>query len=820
LTDYDFFPGLKDRDLPRHILVSDFARFRLYDLEARSVHEFPIRDFHKHVRRFGFVAGYITTVHQERDLVNIHAAEKMGKLHDKLKAIGYDGHELQVYLVRLLFCLFADDAAIFERKQFQDLIELRTAEDGQDLAQWLGRLFEVLNTPPEKRLRRIDEKLAEFGYVNGSLFTERLRIAGFDCEMREILLDCCALDWSLISPAIFGALFQSAMNTKSRRNLGAHYSSEKNVLKVIQPLFLEKLRAEFERIKDHPRQLAEFHDRVSKLKFFDPACGCGNFLVVAYRELRLLELDIIRAMCRKSTTRSPDVTQFKILCDVDQFYGIEIEEFPAQIAQIALWMTDHQMNMRVSEEFGNGFSRLPLTKSGRIVHGNALELDWRTIVKPAELNYVLGNPPFGGKRYQSREQKSDLARVFKGIKGAGVLDFAAPWYRLAVEYMCENPDIETGFVSTSSITQGEQVSILWRDLLDRGARINFAHRTFQWSSEARGKAAVHCVIIGFALHDAAEKRLFDYETIQGEPHETGARNINPYLVDATDILPRSRRTSVSDAPAIGFGSMPNDGGHLMLSPEERAALLEEEPRAAKWIRPILGSIEFLNGKRRFCLWLAGISPQELRRTPAILKRLEAVRKERQGSSRSTTRKLAATPALFGEIRQPAKRYLAVPKTSSEGRLYIPMGFLQPAIIANTELFTIAGATNYEFGVLSSAMHMGWVRSVCGRLKSDYRYSAGIVYNNFPWPQEVSDAQRKAIENAAQAVLDARAEHGGASLAELYDPLAMPVELVRAHRKLDLAVDAAYAKKKFSGDADRVAFLFDAYGKLVDPLDPG
>jgi type II restriction/modification system DNA methylase subunit YeeA len=384
--------------------------------------------------------------------------------------------------------LFADDTSIFERRQFQDLIEQRTAEDGQDLAQWLAHLFEVLNTSPEKRLKRLDEQLAAFRYVNGSLFAEHLRTADFDRDMREILIECCSLDWSRISPAIFGALFQSVMKPELRRNLGAHYTSEKNILKVVEPLFLGELRAEFERVKGQPKRLQEFHERIAKLKFFDPACGCGNFLVIAYRELRLLELDILRVIHRKAATLSLDVAQFNILCDVDQFFGIEIEEFPAQIAQTALWLMDHQMNMRVSEEFGNYFARLPLKKSATIVHGNALQHDWQQIVKPKDLNYILGNPPFGGKQYQDDQQKADLARVFHGVQGAGVLDFVAPWYRKAVEYMAQNRAIKTGFVSTNSITQGEQVGVLWPDLLRRGVKIHFAHRTFQWSSEARGKS--------------------------------------------------------------------------------------------------------------------------------------------------------------------------------------------------------------------------------------------------------------------------------------------------------------------------------------------
>jgi hypothetical protein len=814
----DYFPGLKDRDLPRYILVSDFARFRLYDLEEGEQHEFTIKDFYKNVRLFGFVAGYVTTSYKEQDPVNIKAAERMGKLHDKLKAIGYEGHELEVYLVRLLFCLFADDTSIFERRQFQDLIEQRTAEDGQDLAQWLAHLFEVLNTPGENRLTRLDEQLAAFRYVNGSLFAEHLRTADFDADMREMLIECCALDWSRISPAIFGALFQSVMIPQLRRNLGAHYTTEKNILKVIGPLFLDELRAEFEKVKGQKKKLVEFHQRLAKLKFLDPACGCGNFLVIAYRELRLLELDILRVIYGKSQTGSLDVSQFNILCDVDQFFGIEIEELPAQIAQTALWLMDHQMNMRVSEEFGNYFVRLPLKKSATIVCGNALQRDWREIVKPKDLSYILGNPPFGGKQLQNDEQKADLARVFHDVHGAGVLDFVAPWYRNAAEFMAGNPAIKTAFVSTNSITQGEQVGILWPDLLRRGVKIHFAHRTFQWSSEARGKAAVHCVIIGFALHDTPDKRLFDYESVRAEAHETKAKNINPYLVDAPDLFLEKRRDPICNVPPIAFGSMANDGGHLLLSDDEKSSLIAAEPNAAKWIRPFMQVDELLYGSKRWCLWLVNISPAELGKLPLVSARVLEVKKYREKSKRPTTQALSHYATLFGEIRQPQSEYFIVPRHTGEDRNVIPIAKFSADVICGDANLLIADPSPYVFGVIQSNMHMAWVRSVCGRIKSDYRYSAGIVYNNFPWPQAETPKQRQAIEQAAQAVLDARAKYPDSSLADLYDPLRMPPDLVKAHHKLDAAVDAAYSKKKFSGDSDRVAFLFELYQQISSPLE--
>ena len=812
----DYFPGLKDRDAPRYILVSDFARFRLYDLEEGQQHEFVLEELYKNVRLFGFIAGYQTTSYKEQDPVNIQAAERMGRLHDKLKESGYMGHYLELYLVRLLFCLFAEDTSIFERRQFQDLIEQRTSEDGRDLAQWLESLFQVLNVPLEKRLKKLDEQLAAFTYVNGSLFAELLPHAAFDSCMRQLLLDCCALDWSRISPAIFGSLFQSVMDTTLRRNLGAHYTSEKNILKLIKPLFLDELRAEFERIKTNRKRLEEFHQRLAQLQLLDPACGCGNFLVIAYRELRLLELDVLRTLDKG--TASLDVAQFEILCDVDQFYGIEIEEFPAQIAQTALWLMDHQMNLRVSEEFGKYFVRLPLCKSATIIHGNALRTDWREIIKPEALNYILGNPPFGGAKYISEAQRADIAAIFADVPSAGLLDFVSAWYRKAADYMAENPKIKAAFVSTNSITQGEQVGVLWPDLLKRGVKVHFAHQTFQWSSEARGKATVHCVIIGFALHDAEDKRIFDYETVQAEPHEVTAKNINPYLVDVGDLVIARRKQPICAVPKIGIGNKPIDGGHYLFKPEERDEFLKREPAAAPYFRRWLGADEFLNGYDRWYLWLGDCPPDVLKQMPEAMKRVEAVRRYRLNSKSAPTRKLAAAPTRFHVQNMPDSDYLLIPSVSSERRTYIPMGFMSPSVITSNLCLMIPAATLYHFGVLSSAMHMAWTRTVCGRLESRYRYSAGIVYNNFPWPQTQTDKQKQAIENAAQAVLDARAKFPNASLADLYDPLTMPAGLTKAHQKLDAAVDAAYAKRKFTGDSDRVAFLFELYRQITSPLE--
>lgn len=808
----DYFPGLKERDLPKYVLVSDFGRFRLYDLDTGETQEFKLEDLYKNVRLFGFIAGYQTRSFGQEDPVNIEAAERLGTLHDQLKAVGYEGHVLEVFLVRILFCLFADDTGIFERGQFQLYIEDKTAGDGSDLGMHLAQLFQVLNTPQPVRLKNLDEHLSAFPYVNGRLYSEVLPLASFDRNMRETLLNCCSLDWSRISPAIFGSLFQSIMDEKARRNLGAHYTSETNILKALRPLFLDELRTEFERIKRQPKRLFDFHQKLANVRILDPACGCGNFLVIAYREMRLLELDILRQLVSTAAGGHIDVGHL-VYVDVDQFYGIEVEEFPAQIAQVALWLTDHQMNMRVSEEFGQYFVRLPLQKAPNILYGNALASDWRALVAPSDLRYIVGNPPFVGKQHQTPAQKAELVAVFGKTKSIGVLDYVACWYRKAAEYMLENPGIRAAFVSTSSITQGEQVGVLWSDLFRFGVRINFAHRTFQWTSEARGRAAVHCVIIGFALEDSGQKWLFDYETPKSEPHAIQAENINPYLVDAPNVLLENRRTPIWPAPEIVFGSMPNDGGSLLLSDEEKNELLLAEPDAEPFIRPFMGADEFLNGIDRWCLWLVGISPKTLRGLPEVRKRVDAVQAYRLDSTRAATRKLAATPTLFGEIRQPSDTYLLLPRHSSENRSYIPIGFLTPDVIAGDSNMIVPHATLYHFGVLSSAMHMSWVRAVCGRLESRYRYSAGIVYNNFPWPDH-TEKQGIAIELAAQQVLNARATFPDSTLADLYSPVAMPPVLSKAHERLNKAVDMAYSKTSFQTEAQRAAFLFKRYGALL------
>jgi hypothetical protein len=632
--------------------------------------------------------------------------------------------------------------------------------------------------------------------------------------MRQTLLDCCALNWAAISPAIFGAMFQSVMDARARRNLGAHYTSEANILKLIKPLFLDALWAEFERVKGNKNRLLEFHKTLRDLTFLDPACGCGNFLVITYRELRLLELEVLRA-AHTSGQRVLDIHRM-IELNVDQFHGIEIEEFPAQIAQVALWLTDHQMNQKVAEEFGMYFARIPLVTTPHIHCGNALTTDWNTVLPAARCSYVLGNPPFVGKQFQSAAQKADLETVARGIAGAGVLDFVAGWYVRAAAYI-KGTSVRCALVATNSITQGEQVAVLWGWLLAQGVRIHFAHRTFQWSNEARGVAAVHCVIIGFGVEEPAQKTIFEYDDLAGEPQAISAANINPYLVDAPDVVLPNRRAPICPVPPIAFGSMPNDGGHLLLDDAERAALVAAEPAAEAWLRPFQGSEEFLNGIARWCLWLVDCPPNELRRMSAVAARVAAVQSHRLSSSRPSTRRLANTPTRFGEIRQPSGPFLLIPGVSSERRAYVPVGFLDAETVASNLAYVLANGTLFHFGILSSTMHNAWIRYTCGRLESRYRYSAGIVYNNFPWPESPTDKQRAAIEAAAQGVLDARAQFPQSSLADLYDPLTMPPALVKAHQVLDTAVDAAYGKRGLRNDAERVAFLFERYQAITSLL---
>lgn len=817
---YEYLETMPDHDLPQAIVVSDFTSFEFIDLETREKTTFSLDDLSKHVKLFGFLINQDSHRTHEENPVNIKAAEAMARLHNQLFDDNYRGHDLEVLLVRLVFCLFADDSGIFDHQSLQKYLEYRTSDDGSDLGSRLKDIFEILNTDKSNRQTSLDEALAALPYVNGGLFAEDIHTPHFNREMRQILFDAMQLDWSKVSPAIFGSMFQGVMDAETRRNLGAHYTSEKNILRVIKPLFLDDLYKEFaECMAAGPRkkydELRKFQDKLAGLKFLDPACGCGNFLVVTYRELRRLEHKVVAALAKNRdqqdmfASAGEGVGTLKV--NVDQMYGIEIEEFPSLVAQTAIWLTDHQMNMEFSRESGRTFRRLPLKKSASIVHANALQTNWRDVIAPSELDFILGNPPFNGSRTMNKEQKADLLAVVGKIKEAGFLDFVTGWYFKATDMMLANPKIKTALVSTNSISQGEQVSILWKPLQGKGVHINFAHQTFKWSNDAKGNAAVYCIIVGFSLLPKAG-RIFEYSDIKGEPNEISAKNISPYLIDAPNVFVGTRQRPISDVPGMVYGNMPADGGELIFDREEKDRLVRANPETEKYIYRLLGGRELLNGGDRWCLWLPRANPTDLRLMPLVLEKIEKVRQIRLSSSRP---QLAEKPAIFAQVTCDPATYetsIAVPRISSERRSYIPMAFIDNSIVVTDLLQMIPSGTLYHFGILTSQMHMAWMRAVAGRLKSDYRYSKDIVYNNFIWP-EVTDEQKVEIEKLAQAVLDARAEFSGSSLADLYDPLAMPPQLVKAHKSLDRAVDKLYRSGGFATDTERVALLFERYREL-------
>jgi hypothetical protein len=597
------------------------------------------------------------------------------------------------------------------------------------------------------------------------------------------------------------------MDDKERRALGAHYTSEQNILKVVQPLFLDELYIEFDAIKHNKKKLQAFHDKLTHLTFLDPACGCGNFLVVAYRELRRLEHEIIKIQRKGDLKLSLYGAEEVSKIQVTQFYGIEIEEFPSQVARLAMYLVDHQMNQELSAQVGGYYARIPLREPATIVHADALDTDWGAVIPKENLSYILGNPPFIGSKLMSDNQRAQVVREFGGDKGVGVLDFVTAWYAKAATYI-QQTDIRVAFVSTNSIAQGEQVGLLWKNLTCKNIHIQFAHQTFKWNNDTPGVAAVYCVIIGFGTADVEKKYLYEYETVHSEPKEKEARNINPYLVAGVTVLIQKRSKPLCDVPEMSFGNMPLDGGHLLLSEAEKVELVQKEPEAEKYIKELISAKEFLNNQKRYCLWLEDVRPEELKRMPFVLERVSQVKKFREGSIAPSTQKFAVTPTLFRDRNNPESG-VVIPSTSSENRHYIPIGFFRKNHIVSNSCHMVANATLYHFGILTSLMHMAWVSYTCGRLESRYRYSKDIVYNNFPWPKEVSHIQEEKIRLAAQKVLDARSEFEGSSLADLYNPLTMPPALAKAHNELDRAVDSLYEYKS-SCSQSRIEYLFELY----------
>jgi hypothetical protein len=817
----DYLDSIDQAHFPGLVATSDFQHIRLLDLGGdRTPFTFETRDLPLHIERFGYLAGY-----SDRQLaraaehqVDIAAARLMGSLYERIAETGLEEHQTSVFLVRLLFLLFGDDTGLWEKSLFLEYLETRTHSDGSDLGPQIAVLFQTLDRPVEKRPAALDELLARFPYVNGHLFTERLDIPSFDSGFRDTLISCCLIDWGSIVPAIFGSLFQAVKSKEARRSLGEHYTTEGNILKVIGPLFLDELRAEFDAARHDLRKLQRLRDRIGRLRFLDPACGCGNFLVIAYREMRTLELDILRRMRDLSgqAQMALDVT-LDLRASPAQFYGIEIEEWPAAIAEAAMFLVDHQANQLLAREFGEAPDRLPISTAATIVHGNALRMDWRELLPPSDDVYVLSNPPFVGMAWMTADQQADnrIAFAEAGATPAmrtGRLDYVACWYAKTVVYL-KGTRGRAAFVSTNSITQGEQARSLLPFMKAHGFEIDFGHRTFRWTSEAANAAAVHVVVIGFSAGGQAKvKRLFDYPDITGEPKEVDAQHVNFYLVDADDVAPQKRYAPwLPTLPLATQGSKPWDGGGLIVEPDEVSAV-EADPFAGKYLRPYRQAIDMMYDKSRWCLWLKDAEPADIRQSPILRDRLERVRAARRGSPTVSVQELADTPALFAQDRQPGTRYLALPEVSSGGREYIPARFYEPDVVAGNKLILIPGAPVWLFAYVQSAAFTAWVKTYAGRLKSDISISPGLTYFTFPFV-EPDDAARERLESAAVAVFAARDAHPRSTMADLYDPLAMPLDLRMAHRDLDRTVDSMYDLPPGVADADRLRALVNRYVEL-------
>ena len=804
---------------PRWIITCNFSEFLVYDMENPNSEpeQILLKNLDKEYYRLDFLVDTGNENIKREMEISIKAGEIVGRLYDALRKqyVNPDDESslksLNMLCVRLVFCFYAEDAGVFGKHlMFHHYLK---EFDARHFRNALIDLFKILNTKIEDRDPYVDEELAQFPYVNGGLFAEEnIEIPQFTDEIRDLILQNASedFDWSEISPTIFGALFESTLNPETRRSGGMHYTSIENIHKVIDPLFLDDLKSELEEIKQLKQpnvqkdRLNAFCDKLSTLKFLDPACGSGNFLTETYISLRKLENEALAIINQDQIVfDSGDIIKVKI----SQFYGIEINDFAVTVAKTALWIAESQMIKETEDIVSTKIDFLPLTTNAYIVEGNALQIDWETVVPKNELNYIMGNPPFVGGMMMSREQKSQMTEVFNNIKGVGELDYVCAWYMKATDYI-QNTNIKVAFVSTNSICQGQQAVTLWEPIMKKGVKINFAYRTFIWDSEANVKAHVHCVIVGFSTTDIQKKVIFDNDKYKF------VENINSYLTEAPDVFIQSVSKPLCDVPPMRFGSMPRDGGGFVLSADEKAEMIAKEPLSEKWIHPYIGATEFINNRERYCLWLVGANPSEVKKCPSVMKRIEFVRDFRASSKAAGTRKFAQTPMTFCQIAQPDTDYIIVPKTSSGRRRYVPLGFMDKETIASDLVFLIPNGTLYNFGILMSNVHNAWMRTVCGRLKSDYRYSKDIVYNNFPWPNP-TDEQKAKIEQTAQAILDARAKYPDCSLADLYDELTMPVELRKAHQANDKAVMQAYGfDYKTMTESECVAELMKMYQGLV------
>lgn len=838
----DYIHDLADVETPRLLIISDFRRIRIVDLGndmltadgIDSGHtEFELAKLPDHVDDLKFLAGYgmVQVGSREQEEASIRAARVMADLYEALDGSGYSDHEASIFLIRTLFCLYGDDAGLWERDLFAEFLDARTREDGSDLGAQLALLYQTLNTPVERRQSTLDELISRFPYVNGGIFAEPLSIPSFSSAMREELVRACAFDWSGISPAVFGSLFQAVKSPQARRELGEHYTSETNILKTLGPLFLDELRQKFADHVHDTKELKALREELGELRIMDPACGCGNFLVVAYRELRSLDTEILVRIRELELARKDNdefqATMFfddrgehaEIMVQLDHFFGIEIEEWPARIAQTALHLAHHQANREMERLLGQAPSILPLSTSAHITIGNALRTDWTQVCPPSPTVRIVGNPPFIGQSMRSEEQTDDLRLVW-GDGYDGYLDYVTGWFIKASQYFHTVPrGGRFAFVSTNSIAQGAPVAALFRPLLECGWRIRFAHQTFAWTSEAPGAAAVHCVITGFdrgAPHEKARPVLFTYLSPKALPEAVPVDHINPYLVEGPDVFVVANRSPLSPClPEVCFGSKPADGGNLIVEAKDYPQVAAD-PIAAKYLRPFRMGREVVRGLDRWCLWMhtEDFDPRDIDRSPILKERVRACATFRQGSKKKATVLGAQTAHLFQENHQPCEPYVAIPRVVSETRPFYTAAHLSEDVIAGDQLYTALDPDGFLFAIISSSMLMMWQMTIGGRLESRLRFANKIVWNTLPLP-EVSDKQRTAIIAAGQGVLDARAEQPGVSLADMYNPLAMAPSLLKAHRVLDRAVDRAFgAKKPLETNEERLALLFKRYQEMT------
>lgn len=820
---------------PRWVVTCNFQKFCVYDMERPNgePQEILLKDLEKEYYRLSFLVD-TGSEHIKKEMeVSIKAGEIVGLLYDALLKQYKDCtneeslKSLNILCVRLVFCLYAEDAGIFGKHDI--FLDYLRQYDVSKMRKALIELFTVLNTKPEDRDPYLEDDLKAFPYVNGGLFAqEHIEIPQFTEETRTLLLEKASanFDWSEISPTIFGAVFESTLNPETRRKGGMHYTSIENIHKVINPLFMDELNEEFAEIKALPqnknrdKKFAEFQNKIANLNFLDPACGSGNFLTETYISLRKLENEILYELQKGQVTLGAVTNPIKV--SIKQFYGIEINDFAVTVAKTALWIAESQMLKKTEDIVHMDLDFLPLKTYANIIEGNALRIDWEDVISKDKLNYIMGNPPFVGYSLQTKEQKDDILSIYvdengKPYKSSGKIDYVAGWYFKSAELM-QNTNIKTALVSTNSITQGEQVAGVWKPLFDRfNIHIDFAHRTFRWDSESNSKAHVHCVIVGFScISNNNKRKLYTNERMQL------VDNINAYLIDAPNVFIESCNNPICNVPKICSGGKPVEGGFLIFTKDEKSEFIKQEPRSEKYFRPFIGADDFINNKPRYCLWLLNASPSDLRQMPKVLERMEKVKKYRLDSSKIATRECAKTPHLFMEIKQPKNEYILVPATSSENRKYIPLGFVEPDYVASNAASYIDAADKFCFGILESNVHMAWMRAVCGRLEMRYRYSNTIVYNNFPWCNPTTEQKAK-IEKTAQAILDARALYPDCSLADLYDELTMPVELRKAHQENDKAVMEAYGfrikdeqtgKFRWLTESETVARLMHMYQELT------